>query len=220
MKDKDTERTVLQGIESTGEETYAEERRAKAGEKVRGQVEQELTVVSRPVRKKDAMQLVTGKPVYTDDIAPKDCLIVKLLRSPHANAYVKKIDAEAARQVIGIEAIYTWQDIDQNGRRFTQAGQTYPEPSPYDRYIIDRRVRFAGDVAAIVAAETEAAADKALKLIQVEYEVLTPVLDFRTAKDNPVLVHPEEDWKALCPVGADNKRNLCASGSEEEGDVE
>ena len=71
-----------------------------------------------------------------------------------------------------------------------------------------------------MAAETEAAADKALKLIQVEYEVLTPVLDFRTAKDNPVLVHPEEDWKALCPVGADNKRNLCASGSEEEGDVE
>ena len=71
-----------------------------------------------------------------------------------------------------------------------------------------------------MAAETEEAADKALKLIQVEYEVLTPVLDFRTAKDNPVLVHPEEDWKALCPVGADNKRNLCASGSEEEGDVE
>ena len=71
-----------------------------------------------------------------------------------------------------------------------------------------------------MAAETGAGADKALKLIQVEYEVLTPVLDFRTAKDNPVLVHPEEDWKALCPVGADNKRNLCASGSEEEGDVE
>ena len=71
-----------------------------------------------------------------------------------------------------------------------------------------------GDVAAVVAV------DRALKLIKTEYEVLTPVLDFRTAKDNPVLVHPEEDWKALCPVGADNQRNLCASGGEEEGDVD
>ncbi len=220
MKDKDTERTVLQGIESTGEETYAEERRAKAGEKVRGQVEQELTVVSRPVRKKDAMQLVTGKPVYTDDIAPKDCLIVKLLRSPHANAYVKKIDAEAARQVIGIEAIYTWQDIDQNGRRFTQAGQTYPEPSPYDRLILDRHVRYAGDPVAIVAGRDDRCVDQALRMIRVEYEVLDAVLDFHTAKDNPVLVHPEENWESLCPVGADNRRNLVAHDSCGEGDIE
>ena len=174
--------------------------------------------VTRPTMKKDAMALMTGRPVYTDDMAPSDCLIVKALRSPHAHALVKEIHTEQAKKVPGVVCVLTWKDSPQ--LRFTQAGQTYPEPSPYDRYIIDRRVRFAGDVAAIVAAETEAAADKALKLIQVEYEVLTPVLDFRTAKDNPVLVHPEEDWKALCPVGADNKRNLCASGSEEEGDVE
>lgn len=174
--------------------------------------------VTRPTMKKDAMALMTGRPVYTDDMAPSDCLIVEALRSPHAHALVKEIHTEQAKKVPGVVCVLTWKDSPQ--LRFTQAGQTYPEPSPYDRYIIDRRVRFAGDVAAIVAAETEAAADKALKLIQVEYEVLTPVLDFRTAKDNPVLVHPEEDWKALCPVGADNKRNLCASGSEEEGDVE
>lgn len=174
--------------------------------------------VTRPIMKKDAMALMTGRPVYTDDMAPADCLTVKALRSPHAHALVKEIRTEQAEKVPGVVCVLTWKDSPQF--RFTQAGQTYPEPSPYDRYIIDRRVRFAGDVAAIVAAETEAAADKALKLIQVEYEVLTPVLDFRTAKDNPVLVHPEEDWKALCSVGADNKRNLCASGSEEEGDVE
>lgn len=174
--------------------------------------------VTRPTIKKDAMALVTGRPVYTDDLAPADCLTVKVLRSPHAHAMVKEIHTEQAKKVPGVVCILTWEDSPQF--RFTQAGQTYPEPSPYDRYIIDRRVRFVGDVAAIVAAETEAAADKALKLIKVEYEVLTPVLDFRTAKDNPVLVHPEEDWKALCPVGADNKRNLCASGSEEDGDVE
>ncbi len=174
--------------------------------------------VTRPTIKKDAMALVTGRLVYTDDLAPADCLTVKVLRSPHAHALVREIHTEQAKKVPGVVCVLTWEDSPQ--LRFTQAGQTYPEPSPYDRYIIDRRVRFVGDVAAIVAAETEEAADKALKLIKVEYEVLTPVLDFRTAKDNPVLVHPEEDWKALCPVGADNKRNLCASGSEEEGDVE
>lgn len=191
------------------------------GKTVRGDREEQLRqqgFVTRPTMKKDAMALVTGRPVYTDDLAPSDCLIVKALRSPHAHALVKEIHTEQAEKVPGVACVLTWKDSPQ--LRFTQAGQTYPEPSPYDRYIIDRRVRFAGDVAAVVAAETEAAADKALKLIRVEYEVLTPVLDFRTAKDNPVLVHPEEDWKALCPVGADNKRNLCASGSEEEGDVE
>ena len=174
--------------------------------------------VNRPVMKKDAMALVTGRAVYTDDIAPSDCLVVKALRSPHAHALVKNIDTEKAKKVPGIACVLTWEDSPRC--RFTQAGQTYPEPSPYDRYIIDRRVRFVGDVAAVVAGETEEAVDRALKLIKTEYEVLTPVLDFRTAKDNPVLVHPEEDWKALCPVGADNQRNLCASGGEEEGDVD
>ncbi len=57
-------------------------------------------------------------------------------------------------------------------------------------------------------------------MIKVKYEVLEPVLDFHKAKDNPILVHPEENWKSLCPVGADNKRNLCAHDSCEEGDIE
>ena len=164
------------------------------------------------------MALVTGAPVYTDDLAPKDCLVVKVLRSPHAHALVKTIDTKRASAVPGIACVLTWEDSP--ACRFTQAGQTYPEPSPYDRRIIDRRLRFVGDVVAIVAGDTEQAVDRALKLIKTEYEVLKPVLDFRKAKDNPVLVHPEEDWKSLCPVGADNKRNLCSSGSESDGDVE
>ena len=174
--------------------------------------------VNRAVMKKDAMALVTGAPVYTDDLAPKDCLVVKVLRSPHAHALVKTIDTKRASAVPGIACVLTWEDSP--ACRFTQAGQTYPEPSPYDRRIIDRRLRFVGDVVAIVAGDTEQAVDRALKLIKTEYEVLKPVLDFRKAKDNPVLVHPEEDWKSLCPVGADNKRNLCSSGSESDGDVE
>ena len=176
--------------------------------------------VNQPFRKKDAMQLVTGKPVYMDDLAPADCLIVKLLRSPHPNAIVKTINTTVAKKVPGIEAIFTWEDVDQNGRRYTQAGQTYPEASPYDRLVIDRHVRFVGDVVAIVAGVDDRCVDKAMKLIKVEYEVLEPVLDFHTAKDNPILVHPEDNWESLCPVGADNKRNLCAHDECGSGDID
>ena len=179
-----------------------------------------MKYVNKPVRKKDAMQLVTGKPVYTDDIAPKDCLIVKLLRSPHANALVTSVNKAAAMKVDGIEAIYTWEDIPQDGRRYTQAGQTYPEMSPYDRLILDRHVRYVGDVVAIVAGRDEKCVDKALKLIKVQYEVLESVLDFHTAKDNRILVHPEDNWESLVPVGADNKRNLCAHDETGSGDIE
>ena len=179
-----------------------------------------MKTVNQPMRKKDAMQLVTGQPVYMDDVIPQDCLIVKLLRSPHANAIVQEIDTSRALLVPGIEAIYTWKDVDQQGRRYTQAGQTYPEPSPYDRLVIDRHVRFAGDVVAILAGKDEKCVDKAMKLIKVRYEVLPAVLDYHTALDNPVLVHPEENWESLAPVGADNKRNLCAHDESGAGDIE
>ena len=174
--------------------------------------------VNQPVRKKDAMQLLLGKPVYVDDIAPKDALVVKILRSPHPNAIVQQIDTARALKVPGVVAVYTWQDVP--SRRFTIAGQTYPEPSPYDRLILDRHVRFSGDAVAIIAAETEAAALRAMKLIKVQYQVLDAVLDFRTAKDNPTLVHPEEDWYPPCQVGGDNRRNLVASEVNAAGDVE
>lgn len=174
--------------------------------------------VSQAIPKVDSQALVTGKAVYTDDIAPKDCLIVKILRSPHAHAMIKSIDTSRAMKVPGVVCILTYEDCPD--QRFTMAGQTYPEPSPYDRLILDRRVRFVGDAAAIVAAETKEAAEKALRMIKVDYEVLTPLLDFRKAKDNEILVHPEDNWRSLCPVGADNKRNLCASGKEEDGDVD
>lgn len=179
-----------------------------------------MKIVNQPLRKKDAMQLVTGQPVYMDDIAPANCLIVKLLRSPHANAIVESINTAVAAKVPGIEAIYTWEDVDQNARRFTCAGQTYPEPSPYDRLLLDRHVRFVGDPVAIVAGETEKAVDKALSLIKVKYEVLEPILDFHESLDNKILVHPEENWESLCPVGADNKRNLCAHDECGAGDIE
>lgn len=175
--------------------------------------------VGSPVRKKDAMALVTGKPVYVEDLAPKDCLTVKVLRSPHANAEITEIDTATACKVPGVEAIFTWKDVPQN--RFTMAGQTFPEPSPYDRLILDQHVRYVGDPVAIVAGENERCVDKALRLIKVKYKVLPALLDFTKAKDNKdILIHPEADWKALCDVGADNTRNLVASGEDKDGDVE
>ena len=175
-------------------------------------------VVGAPVIKKDAMALVTGKPVYTQDLAAGDCLVVKVLRSPYAHAWIEEIDCGVARKLPGIECILTYKDVPQ--KRFTLAGQTFPEPSPYDRLILDRRVRFVGDGVAIIAGETEEQVDHAMRLIKVKYRVLEPVLDPHEAKDGKILVHPEEDWKALCDVGADNRRNLCASGCESQGDVE
>ena len=177
----------------------------------------EYRSVGKSVRKKDSMQLLLGKPVYTEDIAP-DALVVKLLRSPHANAMVKTIDTLKAKKVPGVVDVYTWEDVPD--QRFSNAGQTYPETSPYDRLIIDRHVRFVGDVVAIVAAENEKAAQTALSRIKVEYDVLEPVLDFRTAKDNPVLVHPEDNWHMLCDLGGDNTRNLVGTTSDAGGDIE
>ena len=177
-----------------------------------------MRVVGQRIRKKDAMQLVTGKPVYMDDVAPKDCLIVKILRSPHANALIEDINIATAMKVPGIEVIYTWKDVP--NVRFAQAGQTYPEWSPYDRLILDQHVRFVGDAVAIVAGENEACVDRALKMIKVKYKVLPALLDYHESIDNEILVHPEDNWESLYPVGADNKRNICSHMEESHGDLE
>ncbi len=181
-------------------------------------MDRKYKVVGQPCRKKDSMQLLLGKPVYTSDVVPGGALVVRLLRSPHANAMVKSVDVSLARKVPGVVDVYTWQDVP--ATRFAIAGQTYPEPSPYDRLILDRHVRFVGDPVAIIAAENDKAARRAMRLVKVEYEVLPAVTDPHAALVNPVLVHPEEDWEPPCPVGGDNKRNLVASGEEKDGDVE
>lgn len=104
----------------------------------------------------------------------------QITAQPHANAIVKEINKTAAEKVPGIEAIYTWEDVPQ--QRFTTAGQTYPEATPYDRLILDQHVRFVGDPVAIIAGEDEACVEKAMRLIKVKYEVLPAILDFHVAK--------------------------------------
>lgn len=177
-----------------------------------------MKAVNQPIMKKDAVSLVTGQPVYTEDIAPKDCLVVKALRSSHAHAWVKSVQTDAAKKVPGIACIVTADDVPHT--RFTIAGQTYPELSPYDKLILDKHIRYVGDPVALVAGVTEEAVDKALRIIRVEYDVLEPLLDFTKAKDNPIVVHPEEDWNPVVDVGGDNKRNLVAQAEENWGDVE
>ena len=100
-----------------------------------------MNTVNQGVRKLDAMQLVTGQPVYTEDIAPENCLVVKLLRSPHANAMVRGIDTERAMRVPGMEAVFTWKDVPQNARRYTQAEPARPARDRPPRPLCGRRCR-------------------------------------------------------------------------------
>lgn len=176
-----------------------------------------MSFVGKSIPKTDGLAIATGKPVYTDDLSSKDALIVKLLRSPHANAKIKSIDTSRAMLVPGVECILTYKDVP--NVRFTLAGQSYPEPSPYDRLILEDRVRYVGDEVAIIAAVDEKTAIKAMNMIKVEYEVLDAVIDFETAIDNKVVVH-EEDVHTNFDIGMQRERNIVSTHDYTKGNVE
>jgi putative selenate reductase molybdopterin-binding subunit len=174
--------------------------------------------VNRAVHKLDGKGLVMGRPAYTDDLAPQNALIVKLLRSPHAFAKIKKIDTSKALQLPGVVSVLTYQDLPHNV--ITKAGQGYPEPSPYDRFILDEYVRYWGDEVAIVAAVSEKIAEQALSLIEVEYQVLEPILDYEKAEGNSTVVHSEPEAHSKFDIGMDATRNIAASYEMNVGDVD
>lgn len=174
--------------------------------------------VNKRIDKQDGLRIVTGAPIYTDDIASPDALIVKLMHSEHHYARIVDIDITEALKVQGVACILTHKDID--AKPITRAGQTYPEPSPQDWKILDEYVRFKGDDVAIVAAVTERQAVEAMALIKVEYEVLEPVLDFMEAEGNKVIVHQEEDCYAHFDFGFRPKQNVAASLTVDIGDYE
>lgn len=176
-----------------------------------------MSLVGKSVPKTDGLAIATGKPVYTDDLSSKDALIVKILRSPYANAKIKNIDTKRALLVPGVECVLTYKDVPDT--RFTLAGQSYPEPSPYDRLILEDRVRYVGDEVAIVAAVDEKSANKALKMIKVEYEILDAVIDFETAIDNKVIVH-EDDRHCNFDIGMQRERNIVSTHKYEKGNIE
>ena len=177
-----------------------------------------LRTLSHAVPKKDARALLEGRPVYTDDLAPADALVVRLMRSPYAHAHIRSIDASRARKAPGIVAVFTWEDVPQE--RFTLAGQSFRELSPYDTLLLDRTLRYQGDEVAIVVGESVRACDAAMRRIKVDYEVLPAVLDFTKALDNPTVVHDEDDIKAYVPIGEDFGRNLVAHEVAETGDLD
>ncbi len=174
--------------------------------------------VNRSVPKIDGLGLVAGKPAYTDDLAPADALVLKVLRSPHAFARIRRISTEAAEAMPGVTCVLTWKNIPRV--IITRAGQGSPEPSPIDRFALDEIVRFVGDDVAVVAAENEAMAKAAVNAIEVDYEVLEPVLDFETSDGHASIIHPEPEAYEKFPIGFDPARNTASAYEMNVGNVD
>jgi putative selenate reductase molybdopterin-binding subunit len=153
---------------------------------------EELQVVGKPVQKVDAVKLAKGYPVFTDDYTMPGMLYGALLTSPHAHARIKNIDTSKAKALPGVHAVLTYKDIPRV--KYASGGQSYPQPEPYDQVSLDNKVRYVGDRVAVVAAETPQIAERALRLIEVEYEVLPHVLDpIEAMKDGAPVIHDEDD---------------------------
>ncbi len=176
-----------------------------------------MKVVNKKIPSIDGKGLMMGRPAYTDDLAEKNSLIVKVLRSPHPYAKIVKIDSEEASKLPGVKLILTHKDFPR--KPFTRAGQGYPEPSPHDKFVLDEYVRYIGDEVCCVAAVNNEICNQALDLINVEYEILEPVLDFENAMDNENVVHPEDEIHEMFPIGFEPKRNIAASYHMEVGNA-
>lgn len=173
--------------------------------------------VGKPEKKVDAIKLVQGKPAFAADFDIRNLLVAKVLRSPLAHARIKHIDVSRARQLPGVAAVLTWRDIPRVP--FSTAGQSDPIPGPLDTFSLDNKVRFVGDRVAFVAAETEAIAEQALQLIEVEYEPLPPLLDPRQAmQPGAPILHDEPEYVPFAE--SDPSRNLAAHIHIDIGDVE
>jgi putative selenate reductase molybdopterin-binding subunit len=178
---------------------------------------QTYQTVGKPEIKVDAIKLVQGKPAFAADMDMRGMLYARVLRSPHAHARIKKIDASKARELKGVAAVLTWQDIPRVV--YSTAGQSDPIPGPLDSFSLDNKVRFVGDRVAMVAAETIEIAEKALSLIDVEYEILPAILDSRDAmKPDAVRIHDEPEYVNFADSNPD--KNLAAHIRIDIGDVE
>lgn len=178
---------------------------------------QTYQTVGKPEIKVDAVKLVQGKPAFAADMDMRGMLYARVLRSPHAHARIKNIDASKARALKGVAAVLTWQDIPRVV--YSTAGQSDPIPGPLDSFSLDNKVRFVGDRVAMVAAETPEIAEKALSLIDVEYEVLPAILDSRDAmKPDAVRIHDEPEYVNFADSNPD--KNLAAHIRIDIGDVE
>lgn len=177
-----------------------------------------MSYIGNSIPKVDGLGVVKGNPAYTSDLdTNNNALVVKLLRSPHAHAKIISIDCEEARALAGVECVLTYEDVPQT--KFTLAGQSYPEPSPYDRKILGQTVRYVGDEVAIIAAVDEDTALEAMGKIKVKYEILPAVLELTTAIDNETSVHIDEPFTNF-PIGNFHLRNIAASQDVSAGDID
>ncbi len=177
---------------------------------------QAWSVVGKPEKKVDAVKLVQGKPAFTADLEKHGLLVAKVLHSPHAHAYIKKMDTRKAKALPGVAAVLTWQDIPRVV--WSTAGQSDPIPGPLDTFSLDHKVRFVGDRVAFVAAETAEIAEKALSLIEVEYETLPAILNSTDSmKPGAIRIHDEEEYVNF--ADSDPSRNLAAKIRIDIGDV-
>jgi len=178
---------------------------------------QTYQTVGKPEKKVDAVKLVQGKPAFTADMDMRGMLYARVLRSPHAHARIKKIDTSKAKELKGVAAVLTWEDIPRVV--YSTAGQSDPIPGPLDSCSLDKKVRFVGDRVAMVAAETPEIAEKALALIDVEYEILDAILDSRAAMNpNAPRIHDEPDFVNF--ADSNPEKNLAAEIRIDIGDVE
>jgi putative selenate reductase molybdopterin-binding subunit len=173
--------------------------------------------VGKPEPKVDALKLVQGKPAFTADFEIRDLLVAKVLHSPLAHARIKHIDASQARQLPGVAAVLTWQDVPRVV--YSTAGQSHPMPGPLDTFSLDNKVRFVGDRVALVAAETEEIAIQALELIEVDYEPLPELFDPAQAmQPGAPQLHDEPEYVNF--ADSDPKRNLAAQIRIDIGDLD
>ncbi|HJR80144.1 MAG TPA: molybdopterin cofactor-binding domain-containing protein [Anaerolineales bacterium] len=178
---------------------------------------QAYQTVGKPEKKVDAVKLVQGKPAFTADLDIRGMLYARVLRSPHAHARITRIDTSKAKELKGVAAVLTWQDIPRVV--YSTAGQSDPIPGPLDSFSLDHKVRFAGDRVAFVAAESPEIAQQALALIEVEYEILPAILDSKQAMETDApRIHDEQEFVNF--ADSDPERNLAAEIRIDIGDVE
>lgn len=202
----------------------------------------DLKIVGKPGSKKDSARMVAGEKVFVEDRVEPEACHLRLLLSPYAHARVLAVDTTKGEALEGVVAVYTHRDVPQ--KTYSQAGQGFPEPSPYDRMLLSRKVRHVGDRVAAVVAETPEIAEEAVRLIEVEYDVLKPVLtwDDAQAPDAP-LVHngeivyvdgapddlaelnrdvdgTEEPVVYQFPIGGNPRKNIAANVSGGIGDLD
>lgn len=151
-------------------------------EQLLGSPEKKLSVAGQSITRTDDPAKVTGTLMYGADYPQEGFLHGKILRSPHPHALIKAIDTQKAKELSGVAAVLTGKDVPgRNG-----FGAILPDQP----VICEDKVRYVGDGVALVAAETEEIAHKALSLIQVEYEILPTVFDPREAiKPNAPKIH-------------------------------